>query len=346
MWGLDLPSSRCSSKLPLPCPWILMIMCHVCGRTSYTIQIVNNIYDSFHACSQWMLILDCLSNPAPRTALAGPRSLHCNIKSLNIYWISLVFANVLKPNKMLTTPALFRLFRVNCPVGQKEMFLKLDGNLVRELILWLFKMMIKIIDMWMIMIPEIWLNFSFRGLRICGKVGIGSANETGIDIKNSKFIKEEEKQKCKMCILCHSLLCTSLDILASLPWSPLCSLQCSLLCSLPCIFAGFTGVIGLTSVTGLTEKQCELYIFAKKFKYPVYHLFLSAENQFKFWSYLLLLLLLQLVSELDGSSYAALVGSLMISFRLANLLINNLDFHTLLLLIDQTYHFHIYRITS
>ena len=147
-----------------------------------------------------MLILDCLSNPVPRTALAGPRSLHCNIKSLNIYWISLVFANVLKPNKMLTTPALFRLFRVNCPVGQKEMFLILDGNLVRELILWLFKMMIKIIDMWMIIIPDIWLNFSFRGLRICGKVGIGSANQTGIDIKNSKFTEEEERHRNGKCI--------------------------------------------------------------------------------------------------------------------------------------------------
>ena len=140
-----------------------------------------------------------------------------------------------------------------------------------------------------------------------------------------------------MYILCGSLLCTSLDILASLPWSPPCSIQCSLLCSLP--FAGLTGVISLTSVTGLTEKQYELYIFAKKFKYPVYHLFLSAEYQFKFWSYLLLLLLLQLVSELEGSSYAALVGSLMISFRLANLLINNLDFHTFLLLKDKTYHY-------
>ena len=50
------------------------------------------------------------------------------------------------------------------------------------------------------MIPDIRLNFSFRGLRICGKVGIGSANETGINIKNSKFTEEEEKHRNGKCI--------------------------------------------------------------------------------------------------------------------------------------------------
>ena len=52
----------------------------------------------------------------------------------------------------------------------------------------------------MIMIPDIRLSFSFRGLRICGKVGIGSANETGIDIKKCKFTEEEERNRNGKCI--------------------------------------------------------------------------------------------------------------------------------------------------
>ena len=158
-----------------------------------------------------------------------------------------------------------------------------------------------------------------------------------------------------MYLLCRSLPRTSLNIIAGLPLSPLCSLQLSLLCSLPwslvcthlLMFAVLTGLTGLTGVTGLTGSKMNYKCLQRNSNiwYIIHSYQLNTRywHNIRFWSNLLLLLLLQmqqLVSELEGSSFAALVGSLMISFRPANLLINNLDFHTFLLLEDQTYHYH------
>ena len=197
---------------------------------------------------------------------------------------------------MLTTPALSRLCSINCPVGQKMMFLILDGNLVRGLILWLFKMMIKIIDMWMIMIPDIRLNFSFRGLRICGKVGIGSANQTGINIKNSKFTEEEERNRNGKCIYfaaaSFARLWTFLQV----------SLEVPLAASNAAFFAAFLAfsLVSLVSPVSLVSLKIKirLYIFARNLSicYINYSYQLDTRYLHKiwFWSNLLLLLLLQL----------------------------------------------------
>ena len=63
----------------------------------------------------------------------------------------MVFAFVQKPNKLLITPADFRVLSICSPVRKIYIFL-LDVNLVRGLML-LFKMMIKMIVLMLRMIP-------------------------------------------------------------------------------------------------------------------------------------------------------------------------------------------------
>ena len=189
-------------------------------------------------------------------------SLRCSYSSLQrqhwlnlilyIYWISIVF--VLKPI-CLITPAYIRPYSICSPVSKRNILICQFGLMILTIL-------IKIIVMLTTMIP-VWSSFSFMGLRIWGKVGIGSVIETGINIKNSLFSREEIEQKWRMYILCRSLPRTSLNIIAGLPLSPLCSLKLSLLCSLPCslvcahllMFAGLTGLTGLTGVTGLTGSK-------------------------------------------------------------------------------------------
>ena len=114
------------------------------------------------------------------------------------------------------------------------------------------------------MIPDIRLNFSFRGLRICGKVGIGSANKTGIDIKNSKFTEEEERHRNGKCIYfaaaSFARLWTFLQV----------SLEVPLAASNAAFFAAFLAfslvlLVSLVSPVSLVslEIKVKLYIFAR-----------------------------------------------------------------------------------
>ena len=121
-------------------------------------------------------------------------------------------------------------------------------------------LMIKIIAMMMTIIPGHRPFCSFRGLRICGKVGIGSANQTGINIMNSQFTEEERNRNGK-CIYfaaaSFARLWTFLQV----------SLEVPLAASNAAFFAAFLAfsLVSLVSPVSLVSLKIKirLYIFAR-----------------------------------------------------------------------------------